>query len=96
MVRTASRFLSTVIIPFGANNVALGQIFLRGLCFAPGSIFPPMSHIHPHFNTALIRTSEKSLGTFKKISALLDNAEHWIKSTFTMPPPPSKFQGDKT
>jgi hypothetical protein len=63
---------------FIVDKVALGQVSLRVLRFAPVSIIPPMLHNHIDFNiTFRRRTSGRSLGNLKKISALSDAGERW-------------------
>jgi len=71
---------------FVMDRVTLGLVFLRVLRFPPVSISPPILHTHVHRNTVLIgRTSERSVGTFKKSHAPSDFGEHWTeKNTFTL------------
>jgi hypothetical protein len=65
------------------NKEAVGQLLLRALPFAPVSIIPPMGHIPPILNTAVIsRTRGQSMGISERSSAHSGVQECWTQLYF--------------
>jgi REP element-mobilizing transposase RayT len=63
---------------FVLDRVALGQVSLRALRFAPVSIIPPMLHNHLHLNINLKRrTTGRSLRNLKKNQRSFRRRKTW-------------------
>jgi hypothetical protein len=60
----------SVSVRFVVDKRTPGQVFLPARWFSPVSIIPPQLHACLHLNTTVMRTSGRSLVTFKQSNAL--------------------------